>query len=188
MTHSEPRDSRGAFQLFLLAACAVLAVLVVVLAWQNLSLKKTVERLNAAVPAAGAVGVGDTLGEVLLIDESGDEHPLTFDGNPEGTLLLVFSTRCPACTETLPFWSELHASAGEASPRVLGIRLNEATGDAIVPFPVYGIDQARSAGLAKVPYIPATLLVDGRGVISQVWYGVPDASQREAMTRVMSGS
>jgi len=181
-----PRRTDG-FQYFLIGACVVLALLSVALTWQNLRLKR---ELTARVeaPLANALGPGDDLGQITLREESGETRLLTFAGPQDRSLLLVFSSTCPACRETIPFWGELSAAAGAQAPRMLGLRLDDGLEAPVASFPIVGVDHAGSPAMQHVPYIPAILLVDGSGVVERAWFGVPDADTREQLLQLVHGS
>ena len=184
---SEPR--RDGFQIFLIVASLALAVLVVLLTVENRRLRAQLVASYEDIPA-DALGAGDVVGALELLDEAGS--PVTLDpGRAEGgTFLLLFSSQCPACEQTLPIWSELFAEeAGPDAPQVVAVQLDrEADGStalvgAAYPFPVYGLSEN---GLGddlrgKIPYIPAVALVEAGGTVAETWYGVPEDHDLEAM-------
>lgn len=169
------------FTTFLMIACLALAVLVVLLARQNRELKTEIAEIISGMPAAHGVEAGDPLGAMTLRDETGSDVPLEFAGGEQATVLLVFSTHCPACQETIPLWSETFAAASESTARVLAVQLDEPTDDAgvVLPVPVYHLNRELSPAMEGIPYIPATIVLDGRGIVERIWFGVPE---EEAIT------
>lgn len=183
------RGRRGIdlFTGFLMVACLAMAVLVVLLARQNRELKTQIgEMLSASAPAP-SVEPGDPLGEMVLRDAAGAELPLEFDGGEQRTVLLVFSTQCPACRETMPIWSEVLAQTSEPAARVLAVQLDEPDegSGAVLSVPIYHLDREQSPAMAGIPYIPATIVLDGSGTVERVWFGVPEEEARRTLAAAL---
>jgi len=72
---------------------------------------------------------------------------------------------------------------------VVGIQTDrdESGGSSLVtqafPFPVYGIERDRPNPMDRIPYIPATVVLDARGTVERVWFGVLTADQQEELRR-----
>ena len=190
---SEISNPRDRFTLFLGVACAALAVLTLLLAWQNRSLKA---ELAAAVgaPPPGALKVGDTLRSFDVVDATGNKTHLAFDGHGD-TLLLVFSSTCGACSDTIPVWNRLLADRASSAVHVVGIQTDfqtAADADATVPipdlrFPVFGSAEPRGETMSKFSAIPAAALLDGKGMVKSVWFGVPSEAQVSELRRALAG-
>jgi len=189
----ETQNPRDRFTLFLGVACAALAVLTLLLAWQNRSLKAELgAALNA--PPSGALKAGDRLHAFDLVDAAGNKTRVAFDG-PGDTLLLVFSSTCGACTETIPLWNRLLADGPSSTVHVVGIQTDfqiAAGADATVPipnlrFPVFGSAEPRGEAMSRFPAIPAAALVDAKGTVKSVWFGVPSDSQVSELRRAIAG-
>jgi thiol-disulfide isomerase/thioredoxin len=185
------REGAG-FQRVLVVASLGLAVLVGALAWQNRTLKRQLAEVRAPV---ASLAPGERLGPIELLDGQGSGKPLTFAGDADHTLLLFFTPTCPACRNTVPVWHQLVASL-DSRPRILGIDLappgtpgaSQELGSEAWPFPVFRVDPAHSAGLSRIPYVPATVIVDGDGVVQRVWFGELDArGQRELVESLAAG-
>lgn len=185
----------GPFTLFLMAACVVLSVLVVLLAVQNLRLKSALAE-RPGIPE-DALEVGDPLGGMALRDGSGEVFPLAFDQGERRTLLLVFSVHCSACEQTFPLWKNLLAEVGTpAGLRVLGVQTDLPAGPeadpgsvplASFPFDVYGVDYDGSEAMSHIPGVPATILVDREGTVERVWFGVLRDDQLAELRRTLEG-
>jgi hypothetical protein len=165
------------FTVFLVLACVVLAVLVVLLARQNMKLKEEIGTITGTVPVEDALKPGDSLEAMTLLDEGGEKVELDFGGENGRTVLLVFSVHCPACEKTLPVWSEMFARAPASGARVIGIQLDMPADEGglltpSLPFPVFGVERSDVDPLKKVPYIPATVVLEGNGVVEKVWFGI----------------
>jgi hypothetical protein len=175
-------DERAGFDVFkwlLVAVCAVLAVVVLLLARENAQLKQRLGSRPAAELAAG-----DRLGEVRFVTETGEVRRLELDGP---ALLLVFSSRCPACRAVLPIWEELYASAGPDGPSVIGLQTDAEPTDALLTFPVHRVDAERSPGMERIPYVPATVLVDADGNVRRVWFGPLDPQAVRELGELIGG-
>ncbi len=168
------------FNFFLISACFALAVLVLFLAWQNRKLKEEMEVLMTPQLPPTALKQGDTLEPLNFVHETGKDVLLGFG---EGrTLLLIFSPKCPACAQTIPVWNDM-VEGLPSSIRVVGLRLAaEVESPVVTAFPVYLPADGGSGLAGKIPYIPATLLVDGRGVIEWVKYGALTEGDVEALS------
>jgi thiol-disulfide isomerase/thioredoxin len=185
---NDRRSGEKVFSIFLMIACVALAVLVLLLAQQNRKLKSQLSTLLEPQMPAGALQEGDTLAPLALLDEGGNHLLLDFEGLGERTLLLFFSPDCPACRETVPVWSAL-LQENPPRIRVAGIRLGAGVEDAPnLPFTVYTPEDAGQALAGKIPFVPATMILDDRGTIEQAWYGMLDEEKRGELTRILAGS
>ncbi len=190
-----PTSKRDGFTLFLGAACAVLAVLTLLLARQNVSLKA---KLSAAAnaPPPGGLKVGDTLSAFDVVDVAGSHTQVALDGHKQ-TVLLVFSSTCGACRETIPVWNRILAKGVPSGVQVVAIQTdfkitdesNGATALAVpdLRFPVYGSAEPQGALMSKFPAIPAAALVDPTGVVKAVWFGVPTEVQASELEHAIAG-
>ena len=190
---SEPKTGPGRdlFKGFLVVACIALAVLVVLLARQNMGLKHDIEELGNQLAECGS-GVdrlqdGETLGALSLSPQDGGSRELVFGDGEERTLLLIFSVHCPACNQTMPMWEELVREVRDTPGlRILGVQTDRPDeGEeselltAALPFDVYGLDREGSPGMSRIPYIPATIVVDTAGK-------APEQVAREISTQLAS--
>jgi thiol-disulfide isomerase/thioredoxin len=178
---AEPASRPGgekAFTLFLVLACLVLAVLVVLLARENRSLKAELVAASREAPAE-ALQPGDRLGSLTLVNEEGATKALDFDGGGDRTLLLVFSPDCPACEATFPVWEFLVEGTPPAL-RVVGLSVGEEPPPSLA-FPVFTLPDAERESLRRVPLVPATLLVDGSGQVVRAWYGMLETEDEDAL-------
>jgi len=186
------RADGNRFQAVLAGLAAGLAILVVLLAWQNLSLKRRLAAMQPAAPAP-AFRPGDVLEPFDVLDAEGAAVTVP-GGSGAGTLLLAFTSTCPACRATLPAWSESARHAREAGLAVVGVRLDAAAGGHAEPLPpdlgfaVYLPDPAAPGPLARIRSIPTTVLLDAAGVVQAEWTGALDATRaaelNEALARV----
>ncbi len=183
------RRRRDWFTIFLLVACAALAVLVVLLARENRRLKAALSAPALGQAAPEMLKAGECVTPFDVLGEAGRAVRVEFGPGQPRTLLLVFSSQCPACARTIPVWNEITAAVESASVRVVGVQLDQgqATGAAGAPnataarFPVFGVGSARPGPLAKIPYVPVAALLAGDGVVEHVWVGAPESAQVEEL-------
>jgi len=165
---------RDPFTLVLLVACLVLSALVVVLAWQNWNMKRALAQMHATEAPEG-LAAGDMLAPFEVIDAEGASSLVEFGEGAPRTLLLVFSSTCPACQRNLPIWKELLSRPLPDSLRVVGIQTDAAEGasaDPSLPFPTFRVDRSRGAPLDRIPYVPTTVVLDPQGNVVAAWSGV----------------
>jgi hypothetical protein len=189
---SRPRDP---FTVFLMLACVALSLVVFFLARQNRQLKAELGAAGTPRLPAGALKPGDTVEPFALLDESGARVAIGFAAGGPRTLLLVFSSRCPACEKTLPIWNEILAAATPKDCRVVGVRTDgDAPGSSslftpALRFPVHTVPEPAPPPFAGpgLPYVPAAVLLDGEGRVSRVWFGVPAESDRRELRDALAG-
>jgi hypothetical protein len=176
------------FSIFLMVACAALAVLVLLLAQQNRSLKTQLSTLlTPQIPPEG-MKAGDVLEPLALLDDGGNRLVINFEGLADRTLLLFFSPDCPACRETIPLWSAV-LSKHPSTVRVTGIRLGAGIEEAPnLPFAVYTPEDGGESLAGKIPFVPATVVLDEEGTIERVWYGVLDEEKQTELAGILSAS
>ena len=188
---TESGKGRDPFTIFLLVACLALSALVVVLAWQNWTMKRELARAHSP-EAPDALAPGDVVPAFDVVDPSGKAERIAFgDGTPR-TLLLVFSTTCPACKLNMPIWNELLARPVPPSMRVVGIQTDagaeHAEGSPALPFSVFTLDRSHGASLEKIPFIPATVVLDPQGTVVAAWFGVLTESQQAELARQLAAT
>ena len=179
MGDGEHKPRNDPFKLFLVVACVALAVLVVLLTWQNMGLKSRLAESQTS--EAERLQDGEPLGALALTPEGAPTRELVFGDGEARTLLLIFSVHCPACNQTMPMWEELVRDVRDtAGLRIIGVQTDQpGEGEeselltAALPFAVYGLDRQGSPGMARIPYIPATIVLDTAGVAQRVWFGMP---------------
>jgi thiol-disulfide isomerase/thioredoxin len=186
---------RDPFTMFLVVACIVLAVLVIVLARQNRQLKASFAALAASQVPADALKTGDRVEPFAILGEGARKERLEFSPDGPKTLLLVFSTHCPACERTLPIWNEFLTAGPPAGLRAVGVETDHPGAapelGGIVPpalgFPVFSVEQPSPPVLGKIPYVPATVLLDGHGRVVKVWFGIPTKEQLGELRDLVTG-
>lgn len=181
------------FTIFLAVACLILAVEVVLLVRKTRRLETELARAFAAMRPS-TVEVGEEFEPLTLVNEAGEERSLQFGEGQPHTLMLLFTLGCPACRKTFPIWSELIPVEDTPALRVVAIRLDKdpeplEVSTSVLPVGVYAVTTPGKT-LRKITRIPTTVLVDGFGVIENVWPGylAPDEQQdlRSTLEKVTS--
>jgi peroxiredoxin len=182
------------FTTFLTLACVGLAILTTLLARENRSLKaRLAADSHLALEQADALKPGDLVKPFPVLDGAGQESTIGFGEGEAGTILLVFSSTCPACQETIPRWTAVLGSVPRGAVRIVAVQTDRAdphTNAAAhvlpaLPFPIYSPAGSGAEVLKKVPFIPATVILDAKGVVTQAWFGVPTEEQEEALLRAL---
>jgi len=181
----------GPFNVFLMVACAALSVLVVLLAVQNLRLKKQLSQHAHGGAPENALHEGEPFTGLSLVGWDEQSRPIEFGQGESRTLMLIFSTSCGACEVTFPIWEQVVAGLAEESKvRVVGVQTDaprEAPQDSgglmteALTFPVSLVDYDASPIMARIPGVPATVLVDAAGIVEKVWFGAPEEDVIEEM-------
>jgi len=172
----------------------------VLLARQNMSLKTQITELSRQLAEADGARVdrlrdGESLGTLSVTPEGGETGPLVFGAGETRTLLLIFSVHCPACNQTMPLWEDLVADVADTEGlRIIGVQTDQfGEGEAgelvtaALPFEVYGLDHDASPGMARIPFIPATLVVGPDGVAERVWFGLPGDEDLDELRDLLAG-
>jgi len=173
--------------LSLAACCALLGALDVALAWRVRTLGERLAELSAVGGAGGARPVlleGDALPELTLLDVAGRPVPLRLPGRHTATLLFVSSPSCGFCEDARPTWLEVARLAEGSHLRVLELVLDtEPAALAGRELPYEAVAAAGDAWslLARVPGVPAALLVDEGGTVRLALYGDAHTGLREAV-------
>lgn len=180
------------FGTFLAAASVALAVLVILLAVQNRGLKEDLSacRGSHSMPS-DALAEGERLDPFPVFDPDGNPKILEFDSGTH--VLLVYSSTCPACEETLPVWNAwLDAGAfGRAVPRAVrtdppSAGTPSAPSPAALRLPIHLVDRSGNNPLRRVYLVPCTLVVGPGGTVRLAIYGVPTEEDRERVREALA--
>jgi peroxiredoxin len=168
----------------------LLPVIIVALAFQatlttihNRKLKKEIEskwvRPQQSIQLAPpeTLKTGDKVESFTALDLAGVEHTVAQTGSKK-TLLLAFTTTCPACKANAPNWVDLYKKIDKQQWNVLGLTLDdpEKTKAYVVEkgfeFPVLAMKEKKDIlKLLKVQRIPTTLAIDENQKVVKVWVG-----------------
>ncbi len=209
--HGQPRQRY--FVWFLGAACAALAVLVVMLARQNHALKtrlaeaaqyRATTGTHRAAPRADGMSIDDHLTSLMTFAA----YPTSGAGGTpaaaplevrfaasQATLLFIFGGGCDACNDMEAPVARLAQAAGGVGAVVVGLQIDAAgPGDfkhTGLGFPVCGVSERKGTWLERVVTVPGLALVDSQGTVKRLWWGVIDDAQeleaRQAMEHLALG-
>lgn len=134
------------------------------------------ENPQSAPSTASAIGImtGQRAPDFTLNDLSGKSLTLSALRDKKPVLLIFWATWCPACRQTIPYFSELHTQYGPRGLEVISI--NIATNDPLprvqsfqevnkLPYRILYDEQNEVSRLYGVFGIPTSLLIDRDGII-----------------------
>ena len=123
------------------------------------------EKSQSAPSTAGTIGImtGQRAPDFTLNDLSGKTFTLSELRGKKPALLIFWATWCPACRQTIPYFSDLHRQYGPRGLEVISI--NIATND---PLP-------RVQNFQEVNKLPYRILYDEKNEVSRVYgvFGIP---------------
>jgi len=167
---------------------AALAVMVLLLARQNLALKHRLAEAAEGGAPAPSFEVGERFEAPRLLDATGAPATPLADDGAAPALVLVFSSTCPACRATFGTWGDSARRAAELGVAVVGIRLDAVPGEdprttlpPAIDFPVYAVDPASPGAMRKVRSVPTTVVLGADGRVAATWSGTLDADAAGAL-------
>jgi hypothetical protein len=177
------------FTAVLVLACVALSILVVMLSRQNRALKADLAAIEGAVQRSkDALKPGQKLAPLTARNTAGMDVQVPLD-EPGRRLLLIGSTQCPACAMAKPYWAELSEMAVSAKVNTLCL-LTDGPGtpedEAALSMPVLGVRAFPQSSIAKLPTVPAVLLLRD-GVIERMWAGPYEPQTRDEVRAAMAG-
>lgn len=148
-----------------------LSVEVLYLVKQNRDLRQQIEDSRPA-----RIAEGDELQPVPAVDLEGNSERLDYGGDRD-SLLFVFTTTCPICTETQPTWKRIHAELRDRYD-ITGVTVSDPEAvrqyvqehDLSYPI-VIPEDRPGFPKAYKIPGVPTTVRVAPDGTVRQVWVG-----------------
>lgn len=153
-------------------ALVALCIVTTLLALENHRLKAMM-----AGPGPGGPVVGQQVEPLGWLPLDGEETTLDLASGDQDSLLLVFTTDCPACRENQDAWKALHEDLGD-SVNIVGVSLSELDAtlgyrDAhALPFPVgVSTDPGLFTESLAITGVPMTIRVDSEGRVLGSWTG-----------------
>ena len=170
-------------------ALVALCVVTVLLAIDNRRLKQPA---SGGFDAGGPV-VGQSVQPVPWETLDGGQQTLELAGGERDSLLLVFTTECPACRENQTAWRGLHQEVGN-DVEVVGISLSALDDTRTyrdthqLSFPV-GVptDPGSFASQLAITGVPMTIRVGADGRVQGSWSGILSKQQISEVTRFDRG-
>lgn len=187
---SEIEPMKKTFPWYQIALHAFLLVTTSMVVW--LSLENN--RLKTSMQPPEPLTAGTEVEPFPIASLDGQESTLSYGDSEKDTLLLVFTSTCPACNENQPNWRTIYEQNKDAY-RIVGVGLEDAETIAAyreakdLPFDVVlPGDYPSFAQDYKLAGIPTTIQVDSTGKVVEAWTGVlsPDTVSELAESRVAS--
>jgi hypothetical protein len=156
------------------ALTLALTVALALMVRENQRLRQALIVMAKEKARASGLDVGQRLGPIALHDATGAPVNVRFEGEAAGSVLLFHASACGACEATRPQWKEAIAQVARPDVRVLCLQTDVVDG---APLTLEGLPPSLAVPLppvgwlAALPAIPATLVVDGIGVVTWAWYG-----------------
>lgn len=129
-------------------------------------------------PAAAQAGIGTSLrGKVPGIDWHANGR----------TLVLALSTECHFCKESTPFYRRLREKPGMRLRIVAVLPQSMAAAEQYLNSEGVRVDQVEQVQLPEVGIrgTPTMLLVDGRGIVTNIWTGLLRPAEQEQVLSVL---
>lgn len=121
---------------------------------------------------------GDKLEPISVQDLSGKDYTIAQTGTTKKTLLLAFTTTCPACKANAPNWVNLYSKIDKTKWDVIGISLDDPektkayVAEKGFEFPVAAMkDKKEILKPLKIRKIPTTIVIDENQTAQGVWIG-----------------
>jgi len=186
-------QGRGFFTFFVVIVCVGLAVEVVLLVRTNRKLRTQLAEVTSLVEQPPPeIQPGERFELPALVSEDGDEVTVEFGDDQPRTLVLIYSSSCRACVETIPVWNTIMPSAQSASLRVvpilLGIEDSLPATETPLAAPVYTLSSAEETFARTVLKVPTTILLDAHGVVEQAWIGYMTDEKALALREALATS
>ncbi|MEJ7622669.1 MAG: hypothetical protein WKF34_01630 [Pyrinomonadaceae bacterium] len=106
-------------------------------------------------------------------------------------ILLVLSTACKYCTESLPFYKKLSESKAGDTRLIVAFAQDRNEAAQYLATKQVAVDEILEAppNQFNVRGTPTLLVVDGQGIVQEVWAGkLPPEKENEILARLNGGS
>lgn len=190
-SHDAPPPKRAPFPwftAFLLVACAVLAVQVVILSRQVRQLKAGTYPLAPHAALEDELKPGTNLDTLQVVDQSG--APQRIFGETR-VLLLFTSPQCSYCELAKPHWRELIQTAERSGAKSFALIAGapptaESIASIALPCPVYAYLSPATSPMVAMPITPALAIVNSSGQVERSWGGLMTPAQRAAAAAALA--
>ena len=129
---------------------------------------------------------GEKIEAFTAPDLNNVEMTIPATGTTKKTVLLAFTTSCPACKANAPNWVKLYDTIDRNRWDVIGLSLDDVektktyVAEKGYRFPVVSLkDKKEIAAKLKIQRIPTTLALDQDLKVIKTWVGGIQASQKE---------
>ena len=106
------------------------------------------------------------------------------------TLVLAISTQCHFCTESAPFFRRLGEAAGKKVKMVAVLPQSVAESEQYLSGAGVHVDQVRQVSLGNIGVrgTPTMLLVNSKGVVTDVWTGKVEPQRQDQVLSAILGA
>lgn len=182
------RERFSFYQISIHAMLFITSILIVALARENVDLK-------AQLTPIEAIMTGERAEPISIRNLDGGDAVLSFAEAEKDSLLLVFTTTCPACRQNQAAWRTLYENNKDRF-RIIGIGLEDMGVTAAyqeaqeLPFPVVlPSDYDRFAKEYGIVQIPFTVHIGRGGKVVDSWIGVlPEETVSEISSLTVTAS
>ena len=106
------------------------------------------------------------------------------------TLILALSKDCRYCTESASFYQQIVSRREGNKLKVIAVLPQDVqSGQGYLNSLGVPVDEVRQASLSSIPVrgTPTLLLVDGKGVVKEVWVGkLPSDKEAQALSKILT--
>lgn len=154
---------------------------------QNVNLKKQV----GAAPKSMQPVLGSNVPALEGVDPTGNRITLSYGQDARPTLLLVFSTKCGACTVNWHTWDSVVHAVDKTKFRVVYVDVfSPLTGEYVREYGisnsiVFAETDPKSIVAYNLQLTPETLLVSPQAKIENVWLGVLEGEELASLEKAL---
>jgi hypothetical protein len=161
---------------------ALFAVLGISLIGLNIALVRQdrwLATLNAAYEGSLHLTVGSSVPSLSGVSLTGEPETVTYEADPPKTVLLVFSSSCPACAVNWPAWRRVMSQIDPKRARLIGVDLGSSDlGDRYLQqvgmtakTQLILLPDIQSVLSYRFRYTPQTILIGGDSKVEGIWSG-----------------
>lgn len=182
------RDGRSTFTGWLWPVlCLILAVIVLVLAWQNMKLKAHLaainDRFSQLMEGQALLKPGDPAPPFTALLPGGQELIIRTDSLIAPLILGWYSGGCEPCLKTIEPWNEL---ADSFPGQFWGITIDTPeendglSGEVDRDFPTVSLINDTAITMYKIQFTPQTMVISPAGIVAGIWPGplTPQTTQQ----------
>ena len=171
----------------------VCSIVCILLFAQNKELRQTLAS-TTTVAQVEPLQAGEKVEAFTITTLDGATRQIAYADPTRKYLFFVLSTSCPHCERTLPLWKSL-AEINDDNCYILGISLQNldetmkyfSTKD--VGFYIVSVKNDTSFSRKyKISGVPATILVNGNGIVERAWIGALTQEQTTEIRNLMSAA
>ncbi len=164
------------------------AILIVGLIAMNVAFYLQNKSIKAAIyNGEMTLALGQTMPPISGVDINGQNQIFNWKDDNRKTLLLVFSPKCGACIENMPYWKAILQQIDKSKFKVIVMSsISEGAEEfvekyEIEDFPLVVEPDAKVYAKYLLHLTPQTVLLNSDGEIEKVWLGSIQPEQKESI-------